>query len=161
MKKYLSGLLFLLIVVGTSHAQVYKCKNDNGATEYSDRPCTNAQALRIDKKPDGAPATTGNPNERALRIMEADRRAKEPPPIECRFSSYTYGDSKGKVLAANAKQECLHNIELKAQGRDNEASMQNYQLWRDHHQMEQASRNASTQQQATTQLGQKIDDLRK
>ena len=136
-------LLIALFVASSAHAQVYKCKTAKGSTEYSDHPCAAvAEPVRIQAAPKDARVPGDDPNARALRMLEASKRRQNPPP-ECKFSSYAYGDSKGKVLAQNAKEECLRNLDLKATGRSDEVSRESYSLWRDHHQLEQDDRNAA------------------
>lgn len=134
----------LVLFAACAHAQVFKCKNSSGAMEYSDRPCANAKTINIDKEPEIAPPSGGRvdtPDARALRMIEAERRRKNPP-LECQFRAYAYGDNKGQLLAKKAQQECLQNIELKEQGRNSEVSMESYQMWKDNHQMMQSNRNA-------------------
>ncbi|MDP3843076.1 MAG: hypothetical protein Q8Q81_10870 [Oxalobacteraceae bacterium] len=64
-------------------------------------------------------------------------------PLECKFRSYKFGDDKGKLLADNAKAECMRNIERKKDGRGQEASLEAYNFWKDHSQMTAAKRSSS------------------
>ena len=62
-------------------------------------------------------------------------KSEETPP-ECKFRYFTLGDDKGKVLAANAKQECLRNKALKAAGQAGGVTYEAYALWKDHFEVE-------------------------
>jgi hypothetical protein len=63
------------------------------------------------------------------------------PPADCKFSYYSLGDNKGKILAAKAKEECVRNMEARKAGR--EVSTQDYSLWKDHHQMMATKRSSA------------------
>ena len=63
MKYSKTSLIFLLfaLLANTANANIYKCKKSNGATHYSDKPCTkglkheNIKTLKKSKQ--GAPAS--------------------------------------------------------------------------------------------------------
>lgn len=142
MKRRAVFLLCVLLVAGFAQAQVFKCKDAQGKVVYSDQPCgAAAEPMKLQTAPKDAPARGDDPNLRALRILQAENRLKNPP-AECKFKYYRSGDQKGKVLAEAAKTECLRNIDLKEDGRDKEISKEHYNAWRDHYQIESANRNA-------------------
>ena len=134
--KYIN-LAFMLLVfifsfaISTANAQVYKCVV-NGKTVYSDLRCAyNPDTVKI------------NPNE---NMVSGDKSIAEGLPAwkkrgvndkteqsgKCSFSSYALGDSKGGVLAKEARDECYNNELLKAAGRNDEVSLEAYNLWKDH-----------------------------
>lgn len=69
-----SALIFLiplssLLIALTAHADVYKCENAKGMTEFSDVPCQDGVKTNIQSSPaPQASGVSGNANERALGI---------------------------------------------------------------------------------------------
>ena len=124
-------LISLILAASQAHAGVYKCTNAQGKIEYSDKPCSDGVRMRVDVPPDinvvpkaATPPAERQPTGVTLEPPSAPstaRSTREPSdwsaPANCQFSYYTFGDEKGKVLANNAKNECLRNNTLKAQGR--------------------------------------------
>jgi len=166
---------FLLVaaLLSTSvQAQVFKCNYGKGRVEYSDVTCAGAVSTGIRNVPSEAvPYDPANdPNARALKMMQADQVRSGPTPAECKFKYFTSGDAKGKILAANAKEECLQNMENKIKG--DAVSLDAYSLWRDHYAVTSSKRNAIAAQmnadanahrteqkinQATQEINQKLD----
>lgn len=56
----------IIVFSASASAEVYKCKNAQGKTEYSDIPCAGAANTGIQNSP--ATSNTDNPNARALGI---------------------------------------------------------------------------------------------
>jgi len=71
----------------------------------------------------------------AMRGAAPTGKSEETPP-ECKFRYFTLGDDKGKVLAANAKQECIRNKALKSNGQAGRVTYEAYMLWKDHFEVE-------------------------
>lgn len=146
-----------------SHAQVFKCKNAQGAMEYSDKPCAGSDSKKINivAPSFGEPIgdATGDPNARALKMYETDKVRAGPTPTQCKFKYFLQGDAKGKALATDAKEECLQNLENKINGRP--ISLEAYALWKDHYGTKSAQRSAAaTQMNADAnarRINQKID----
>lgn len=128
--------LCLLLISSTCVAQVYKCAV-SGKTIYSDIPCSISP-----ERMNMAPSSGGFISAKKIAASDGPMDLSEAP-IECKFKSYSYGDKKGKVLADNAKEECMRNTSLKKEGRGQEVSMEAYGLWKDHHQMESNRRRSS------------------
>tara|TARA_R110001599_G_scaffold353676_1_gene595141 strand:+ start:179667 stop:180206 length:540 start_codon:yes stop_codon:yes gene_type:complete len=128
----------------TSHAQVFKCKNSQGAMEYSDKPCAESDSKKVNivtpSFGGSIAGSAGDPNARALKIYETDKVRAGPIPQQCKFKYFLEGDAKGKSLAADAKEECLQNLENKINGRP--ISLEAYTLWKDHYGTKSAQRSA-------------------
>jgi len=139
MKKAVLFAACCAIALGAS-AQVRKCIGADGKVTYSDFVCgagtakeagvtTNANTL------DGSGMRQESKRQKDIAEEDAIILSK---PAECNFRSYKYGDSKGKVLADAAKQECMQNLLTKNQGQaSSEAS---YKKWLDHHTLEAMKR---------------------
>ena len=75
-----TALLLVLVLAGTAHAQVYKCKGANGQLVYSQAPCPGDGTLLDSRKPPAetrGPLTQRREVERAMRSPEA---APQPAP---------------------------------------------------------------------------------
>lgn len=140
-----------VLVPAPANAQVVRCQDGvfRGASE-----CPGA------RKPDGvtnpdtrtappAPAAPAYPLGSVGSYVGAIMNRAKPPepdkadetPPECKFRYFTYADDKGKVLASNAKQECIRNKELKASGQARAVTYEAYKLWKDNFEIESARRN--------------------
>ena len=79
MKRFLS-LIFFFVAGACSAAQTYKWVDENGITNYGEKPPENFRALPVDTEPRGVIETGGA----AERRVEASRRARvdvEPIPV--------------------------------------------------------------------------------
>jgi hypothetical protein len=157
----------LLLASSTAFAQVYKCPGAGGKMEYSDTPCNgpNSKTVDIVAPSFGGMAGGGDPNARALQMLQADR-AQEDAIREayrtCKFESFVFGDAKGKALARAAKEECINNATLKAAGKP--TSRDAYTAWNDHRNRENRSRDAAIDRVQAAEnarlTNQKMDDIK-
>ena len=138
----------LVLALGTNvHAQLRKCTAPDGKVTYSDFLCNTSSTEGTIKNPNGNSLDASGSRQQAQRSQVNEEPAINPKsssqsaPTECKFSYYAVGDEKGKVLAANAKQECLRNNEAKKEGR--ETSLEHYNFWKDHQQMMSTKRSAN------------------
>lgn len=145
---------FFLSIVGAlvlspaAAVDVYKCKSSSGKMEYSDVPCAGVSSgkVRVNNTDFGNAGNVpeGDPNARALKILQSGRAREDAlrdGSKKCSFSSFKVGDQKGKALAAEAKEECLRNLELKADGKP--TSSDAYGAWKDHHEMTSNKRHSA------------------
>lgn len=143
--------LLVALAVTPASAQIIRCQ-DGVFREVGDCPGA--------RKPDGAtnpdartappaPATpTYPPGSVGSYVGAMMNRAKPPEPVEgdntppeCKFRYFTLGDDRGKVLASNAKQECIRNKALKDSGRASAATYDAYTQWKDNFEIENTRRN--------------------
>ncbi len=149
------SLILLSMATGTN-AQVRKCTGADGKVTYSDSLCA-SQATK-----EAAVNTTSNTVDarglrqeaKAMRTDAAVQDALRRDSGQCKFSSYVYGDSKGKTLADAAKAECLDNIAAKASSRPTSTAA--YEMWKDHSTQKSADRNASAARAQATANAQAI-----
>ncbi len=99
MKSILAAVL--LLCSSTCFAQMFKCSDGAGKIEYSDKPCV-ADGGALNLMP-----SSGGFDAQPQRSRYSSR--SEGSDADCRFVAYKYGDSRGKELARNAKEECLSN----------------------------------------------------
>lgn len=154
MKTALATLFAVLLAcLSTSTtAQVVKCKGPGGKVIYSDTPCPeglqgqeiNTQANVLDTSAERAHSARSKAQERITASENEARALMQSPPKECQFRHFALGDSKGKVLAENAKRECVENLFAERSGRS--TSDRHYRLWRDHYDSERASRDRAVAQ---------------
>lgn len=130
--------------MGSLHAQVRKCTGLDGKVTYSDFVCSGNTTKETSVKTDAntIDASGFRQDGQGHKTSEAADQAMRQGAAKCRFSYYAIGDTKGKDLAAAAKQECLSNIEMKASGQP--ISLEAYNFWKDHHQIKSTQRSANT-----------------
>lgn len=148
--KKITVTLLLLVLAGASQAQLRKCVAPDGKITYSDVLCNSAASTSSIKNADGNSLDSSGARQQT-RISRSEKdeaesnerlnMMRQSTPQECKFSYFAVGDEKGKTLAANAKEECLKNIEAKRTGR--ETSLDDYNLWKDHSSQKSAARQAS------------------
>jgi hypothetical protein len=139
-----SFALVHFIFGGPSVAQVQKCVGPDGKVTYSDRMCANtARASGVNTDANHADIGSRQQAQRIQSRQDDERAAalRQNPPTECKFAAYKNGDEKGKLLASNATEECLRNMDAKRTGQP--TSQEAYNLWKDHHQMATAKRQGS------------------
>lgn len=129
----------LALYVQPARSQTYVCW-EGGQKVFRDRAC----AFEEDTL-----AVYQGPKVRVIRSPEAYSKHQRPrgalarsfqPPDDgtdprCRFQYFAFGDEKGKALAADAKEECLTNLEFTATGRGAEAKQSAYRLWLEHYKL--------------------------
>lgn len=145
MKQTITVTLLFLTLAGAAHAQLRKCTGPDGKVTYSDVLCnTNATAGTI-KNPGGNSVDSSGLRRQAQQNRESEASASadseiengmQNPPLECKFAKMVIGDAKGRVLAENAKRECLQNLQAAKRGQPK--SMEAYTLWKDN--LDQVSR---------------------
>lgn len=159
----LAAALVLIFVVCTSpsiHAQVQKCKDQNGKLIYSDFACQGSPSSQSVKTSGGSTSDSESVMRGAQRV-DADQKSIRSaqdlqsmmlkPPPECKFKPYAYGDmARGKVLALNAKRECIENIFARQNGQP--TSKEHYEMWNDLQDRSQ-TKNASDQKQLDRSMG--------
>lgn len=145
-------LIFLIasaVIAASAHAELIFCVGSDGQRVLRDiRDCPSARKSGAVTNPDtrtAPPAPAAVPMVPAaqydtMRGAAPSGNSQETPP-ECKFRYFTLGDDKGKVLAENAKQECIRNKALKAAGQANGVSYDAYTLWKDHFEIESNRRN--------------------
>ncbi len=134
----MKSLLFTAVIVLVcvhAHAQLRKCTAPDGKVTYSDFVCDSSSATGSIKNPNGNTLDSSGFRQEVQRSQ-----ANGPTPVACKFSYYAIGDEKGKALAANAKEECLRNIDSKRDG--TAPSLEHYNFWRDHRQLMVTIRNS-------------------
>lgn len=140
MKHTIAITLLLLTLSGAAHAQLRKCTGPDGKVTYSDVLCSTSATTGTIKNPGGNSVDSSGLRRQAqqYRENEAGGRADaeiengmQNPPLECKFAVMAVGDAKGRVLAENAKRECLQNLQAAKRGQPK--SLENYALWKDHH----------------------------
>lgn len=157
MKKQFLAALLLAALIGPVQAQVRKCTGPDGKVTYSDFVCASG-ASKEDRVKTNANTIDAsgyrqeaqrNKAEQAADAAMQQRDAKSQVATlavqngasKCEFASFKNGDSKGQQLAIAAKQECLENLAAKASGQP--TSLEAYNFWKDHHQMQSAKRSAA------------------
>lgn len=153
---------FILVIVATlllgssAQAQVRKCTGPDGKVTYSDFLCGGRTASESSVKTDANTIDSSGLREESQKNKSAQavEQAIQQGASKCKFSYYAVGDSKGKELAAAAKQECLNNITAKATGQP--TSLEAYNFWKDHSTQKSSDRqnainraSAATNAQAT------------
>lgn len=153
-----AAALAVLLAASAASAQVVKCRGADGRVTYSDGPCAagapgqavNVQGNVLDGAADRAAAAE-------LRRAEAQTTAErqmqalmQNPPQQCRFKHFQIGDRQGKVLADNAKRECIQNLQAEKNGQP--TSDRHYRMWRDHYDSERADRNHAITQSQIQQM---------
>jgi len=117
-----------------------KCTGPDGKVTYSDVLCNSSSSTGSIKNADGNSLDTSGFRREAqgLRAREEKALAEDEmsdamrnTPAACKFSYHSVGDEKGKVLATNAKRECIENILAAKRGQSE--SMEHYSLWKDHY----------------------------
>lgn len=139
--KIIVALCFFL-VSSVSSAEIYKCADPAGKAVFSDIPCIGGK--KINSTPSSGGFTAAK-----VRDDIPDSALQSDTPAECKFEYYTFRDEKGKVLAENAKKECMRNITYKKMGRPEKGSLSDYQFWLDHRQVNKRQRNAAAPQGQT------------
>ena len=117
-----------------------------GKVIYSDVPCpdgaegqkVNTQANVLDGASDRRDADRSGMQATSNTETSEVNALLQNPPLQCKFKSFKLSDSKGKILADNAKRECVQNILAERKGEP--TSDRNYRLWRDHYDSERSSR---------------------
>ena len=125
------ALLFLLFFC-PAHAQMRKCLTSAGTVIISNTPCEKISTESI-KLP--TEFTTYDPGPKQNYVAPNPIRSA---PTVCKFAAFAMGDTLGKTLAENAKQECERNNQAKLVG--GPVSLEHYNYWRDHSQQETARR---------------------
>lgn len=141
----LFAILFACLCTSAA-AQVVKCKGPGGKVIYSDAPCpdgdegqkVNTQANVLDGSADRRAAERNRIQATSNTETSEVNALLQNPPLQCKFKSFKLSDSKGKILADNAKRECVQNILAERKGEP--TSDRNYRLWRDHYDSERSSR---------------------
>lgn len=141
----LFAILFACLCTSAA-AQVVKCKGPGGKVIYSDVPCpdgaagqsVNTQANVLDASGERLQSAISKGQEQAAADAQEVNMLMQSPPQECRFKHFALSDTKGKMLADNAKRECVQNILAERKGEP--TSDRNYRLWRDHYDSERSSR---------------------
>lgn len=131
--KHLLLAVFVLIFCTPALAQMKKCTGSDGKITFSDVACKGGSSSETIRYPEGNSLDTSGLRQQAKQLADSD--LERSPPVECKFDYFGPGAEKGKVLAANAKQECLRNIQAKKEGR--ETSLEHYNFWKDHREMSQ------------------------
>ena len=149
MKTALATLFAVLLAClsTATTAQVVKCKGPGGKVIYSDVPCpdgaagqsVNTQANVLDASGERLQSAISKGQEQAAADAQEVNMLMQSPPQECRFKHFALSDTKGKMLADNAKRECVQN--LVAERRGGQTSDRHYRLWREHYDSERSSRN--------------------
>jgi len=148
--KFIFVLVAILMLCANAQAQLRKCTGADGRVTYSDVLCSTSSTAGTIKSPDGNSLDHSGFREQSQKsqatkegIDTRDRMAaaRQSTPQECKFSYFTTGDEKGKTLAANAKEECLRNIEAKKAGKS--VSLEDYNFWKDHYSQKSANRQAA------------------
>lgn len=136
-------ILAALLACGLgAQAQVIKC-TVGGKTVYSDRPCTDGSAGKSVNTQSNTIDSTG-PG-RDVAWMKAEQRKEKMeammrnPPDKCRFTYHTYGDKRGKALAADAKRECVQDHIAASEGSQSSGGT-GHDRWREHHAAETTKR---------------------
>ena len=143
---FLLPIALACLAAGAS-AQVVKCKGPGGKVIYSDVPCpdgaagqsVNTQANVLDASGERLQSAISKGQEQAAADAQEVNMLMQSPPQECRFKHFALSDTKGKMLADNAKRECVQN--MVAERRGGQTSDRRYRLWREHYDSERASRN--------------------
>lgn len=144
--KFVFFVVTLFFLVG-AQAQVRKCIGPDGKVTYSDFICSGTTVHEKEVKTNANTIDASGSRKDVQRFEADEQKARtndriaagmQNPPTECKFSYYTVGDEKGKVLAANAKEECLRNLEAKKTGQA--VSLEQYNLWKDHRQISETQR---------------------
>lgn len=145
--------LATLILCSSLHAQARKCVGADGRVTYSDALCdtksqsqttVNTNANTIDHSGLRQEAQKLRAEKSEAASSERLDNLRQSNPVECKFSYHALGDAKGKKLAADAKEECLRNIEAKRTGQP--GSREAYGLWKDHFAQTSANRGAAVAQ---------------
>jgi hypothetical protein len=136
-------------------AQVQKCKGPDGKTIYSDTACQgNVSSQSVKTSGGGSTDSASLKKDNQRFAAEADAQQvdslMQEPPTECKFRYFAIGDDKGKVLATNAKRECIENLLARKRGR--QASTESYDKWKDHFDQVSSGRSAALSRAATDQL---------
>lgn len=146
------ALVFLatLTLCFNLHAQARKCVGADGRVTYSDVLCDTKSASQSTISTNANTIDHSGLRQEAQKLRaEKDGAASaerldllhQSNPLECKFSYMAVGDTKGKLLTANAKEECLRNIEAKRSGQS--GSREAYDLWKDHFGQTSANRQAA------------------
>jgi hypothetical protein len=61
----------LFLLSSAAHAQMYKCVDERGKTQYSDKPCAQGKGGEVDIR--GQPPISGRLNERRDNVSEQER----------------------------------------------------------------------------------------
>ena len=152
----LFAILFACLCTAAA-AQVVKCKGPGGKVIYSDVPCpdgaagqsVNTQANVLDASGERFQSARSKGLEQAAADEQEVNMLMQSPPKECRFKHFALSDSKGKVLADNARRECVQN--MVAERRGGQTNDRHYRLWREHYDSEMNSRNAAATRAAIEQ----------
>lgn len=144
-----------LLTSGYATAQVRKCTSLDGKVTYSDFVCaSNATEHGVTVNANSIDASSWRKQTKKTRTDDAVEKALQENSGQCKFSSYVYGDSKGKILADAAKEECLRNIAAKASGQT--ITLDAYNMWKDHSTQKDASRRAAVTRAADAANAQAI-----
>ena len=131
-----------VVASGFASAQVRKCTAADGKVTYSDFVCAGASAENGVKVNQNTIDASGlREQARQTRQENEVAEAMQQRSGQCKFSSYVYGDAKGKTLAAAAKEECLRNIAAQVTGQ--QTSMDAYNMWKDHSTQKDANRQSA------------------
>lgn len=147
------AILFACLCTSAA-AQVVKCKGPGGKVIYSDVPCpdgaagqsVNTQANVLDASGERFQSARSKGLEQAAADEQEVNMLMQSPPKECRFKHFALSDSKGKVLADNAKRECVQN--MVAERRGGQTNDRHYRLWREHYDSERNARNQAVTRSA-------------
>ena len=133
MKKFIAILMLLAAgCAGLAQAQVRKCTGPDGKVTYSDFVCgaSTVRETGVNTNNNTLDASGMREDSQRMRTSEAVTNAQQRGAGECKFSYFEFGDSKGKALAAAAKEECFSNLAAKATGQP--TSLDAYAMWKDH-----------------------------
>lgn len=120
-------------------AQARKCVGPDGKVTYSDVVCNTTSKESALSMTENNLDHSGMRQQAGKQAAEADMAAaRASPPPQCKFKYYVTGDSLGKTLAAQAKEECIQNAIAKRQGK--EGTLEAYSRWKDHFAQTDSSR---------------------
>lgn len=139
-----------MLTAVNAQAQLRKCVAPNGKVTYSDVVCDSGSTAATVRNADGNTVDTSGMRQQAeISQQRVDRTiAMQNPPSECRFRSYKFNDEKGKALADSAQRECIENLLATKQGKP--TSKEAYTLWKDHHELTTATREAAHNRAVST-----------
>lgn len=125
-KQYQLSLLMLVIYcTSPCFADVHKWIDGSGKTHYGDvPPLAGTEKVRTEKETADR-AANANRIRSEIAIKQAIASGK------CEFDWFN-NDSKGQLLAQEARKECLSNEALLKTGRSNQVRQDAYNLWKDH-----------------------------
>jgi hypothetical protein len=147
--KYFS-LFVIYLICATSNAEVIKCQGSNGSVTYSDVGC-GSPGKSINTDFNNLDTSAIRKQAAAASLKESIQQAEQGASAKCKFSSYAIGDAKGKILAQEARDECLRNASAKLQGNPIETSARD--AWKEQQASVSQRRQAAATRDAINQQG--------